>query len=524
MTGQPAVAARGLVCQFGPVRAVDDLSFEVAEGEVFGLLGPDGAGGDSLVSVAAPRILSPVPAPARSPRRPGVGPGRRVGRGHPAKRIRGAVDRVADLGGCRGAGDTDAGVAGARGAQVGDRVGGAGGRRPTLDQLAQAGGRPHGVGLAGDQQDRAGGPLDGDLGGPDGVRVLEGPLEQWPQGDRAGRAEPGRPGWRRRRGRGSGRRGRSRPVRRPARRARTRSRRLRWARRRPPPPPGPAACRPAGRARFRGTSPRRRPARPGHRGGRAARRPPARHPRPRCRPAPRPAGDAEVGDGQGREPVGGQHRRPRGRRGQAAAGAAEADRAWERAVPGRPGEQPPHPRLAHRGRRRPEGQPVPLQDRLGHPGRRWRPGRERSAGPTAAAGTARPAGPTTTARTGRPRCSCRPGWPAGRCRPPRPGRRRRSPWPGGPPRPPRRWPARPPLTRAGHRMRWSVRMPRLPCWSRAGCHPGRRNGPTTVASSCSVRPPRRSSWPRPTSWPGRSVRNTPSCVLPQPLRRPRRGR
>jgi hypothetical protein len=27
---RPAVAGRGLVCQFGPVRAVDDLSFEVA--------------------------------------------------------------------------------------------------------------------------------------------------------------------------------------------------------------------------------------------------------------------------------------------------------------------------------------------------------------------------------------------------------------------------------------------------------------------------------------------------------------
>ncbi len=37
-----AVAGRGLLCQFGPVRAVDDLSFEVAEGEVFGLLGPNG--------------------------------------------------------------------------------------------------------------------------------------------------------------------------------------------------------------------------------------------------------------------------------------------------------------------------------------------------------------------------------------------------------------------------------------------------------------------------------------------------
>jgi ABC-type branched-subunit amino acid transport system ATPase component len=37
---RPAVAARGLVCQFGPVRAVEDLSFEVAEGEVAGAQHP----------------------------------------------------------------------------------------------------------------------------------------------------------------------------------------------------------------------------------------------------------------------------------------------------------------------------------------------------------------------------------------------------------------------------------------------------------------------------------------------------
>jgi ABC-2 type transport system ATP-binding protein len=52
LSRRPAVAARGLVCQFGPVRALDDLSFEVAEGEVFGLLGPNGAGKTTAIRVA----------------------------------------------------------------------------------------------------------------------------------------------------------------------------------------------------------------------------------------------------------------------------------------------------------------------------------------------------------------------------------------------------------------------------------------------------------------------------------------
>ncbi|HSO53691.1 MAG TPA: ATP-binding cassette domain-containing protein, partial [Actinomycetes bacterium] len=54
-----AVAVRGLVCQFGPVRAVDDLSFEVAEGEVFGLLGPNGAGKTTVIRVVT-TLLKPA--------------------------------------------------------------------------------------------------------------------------------------------------------------------------------------------------------------------------------------------------------------------------------------------------------------------------------------------------------------------------------------------------------------------------------------------------------------------------------
>ncbi len=40
----PALEARGLVRRFGAVTALDGLSFEVARGELYGLVGPDGAG------------------------------------------------------------------------------------------------------------------------------------------------------------------------------------------------------------------------------------------------------------------------------------------------------------------------------------------------------------------------------------------------------------------------------------------------------------------------------------------------
>ena len=50
-TAVPAVEIRGLTYEFGPVRAVDDVSFTVEPGEVFGLLGPNGAGKTTTIRV-----------------------------------------------------------------------------------------------------------------------------------------------------------------------------------------------------------------------------------------------------------------------------------------------------------------------------------------------------------------------------------------------------------------------------------------------------------------------------------------
>ncbi|HUJ41554.1 MAG TPA: ABC transporter ATP-binding protein [Candidatus Acidoferrales bacterium] len=54
----PAVVVEGLEKRFGPVRAVDGLSFHVQPAEIFGLVGPDGAGKTTTM-----RILAGVLAP-----------------------------------------------------------------------------------------------------------------------------------------------------------------------------------------------------------------------------------------------------------------------------------------------------------------------------------------------------------------------------------------------------------------------------------------------------------------------------
>ena len=60
MTGQleTAIIAEGLTKSFPDVRAVDHLSFNVRAGEIFGLVGPDGAGKTTTLRMLA-GIMSP---------------------------------------------------------------------------------------------------------------------------------------------------------------------------------------------------------------------------------------------------------------------------------------------------------------------------------------------------------------------------------------------------------------------------------------------------------------------------------
>jgi ABC-2 type transport system ATP-binding protein len=54
-----ALAAEGLTRHFGALVAVNDVSFRVRRGEVFGLVGPDGAGKSTTLRMLA-SILDPT--------------------------------------------------------------------------------------------------------------------------------------------------------------------------------------------------------------------------------------------------------------------------------------------------------------------------------------------------------------------------------------------------------------------------------------------------------------------------------
>jgi ABC-2 type transport system ATP-binding protein len=62
--GQSAIVAEGLSKQFPGVRAVDHLSFDVRPGEIFGLVGPDGAGKTTTLRMLA-GIMPPDEGKAR---------------------------------------------------------------------------------------------------------------------------------------------------------------------------------------------------------------------------------------------------------------------------------------------------------------------------------------------------------------------------------------------------------------------------------------------------------------------------
>ena len=55
---EAAIIARGVCRNFGELKAVDDLHLEVAPGEIYGLVGPDGAGKTTTLRMLA-SILDP---------------------------------------------------------------------------------------------------------------------------------------------------------------------------------------------------------------------------------------------------------------------------------------------------------------------------------------------------------------------------------------------------------------------------------------------------------------------------------
>ena len=61
-TQMDAIEVRGLTRRYGPLLAVDHVSFAVRRGEVFGFLGPNGAGKSTTV-----RMLTGYVPPSEGP-------------------------------------------------------------------------------------------------------------------------------------------------------------------------------------------------------------------------------------------------------------------------------------------------------------------------------------------------------------------------------------------------------------------------------------------------------------------------
>ena len=58
MNGPPAVSVDSVVRSFGATRALDGVSFDVAHGELFGFIGPDGAGKTTLFRILTTLLLA----------------------------------------------------------------------------------------------------------------------------------------------------------------------------------------------------------------------------------------------------------------------------------------------------------------------------------------------------------------------------------------------------------------------------------------------------------------------------------
>ena len=57
VTGMKAIEIKGISKSYGKVKALDSISLDVASGEIFGLIGPDGAGKTTLFRIMTTLML-----------------------------------------------------------------------------------------------------------------------------------------------------------------------------------------------------------------------------------------------------------------------------------------------------------------------------------------------------------------------------------------------------------------------------------------------------------------------------------